>query len=195
MLVAIGSAAAVAADRAHDASRPGQISAEARSALGNAVSLAQRAGALEQEGKFAEAETLYREALAIYIASAGENHPQTATCYVNLAENLIAQNKRAEAEPLQRKSLAIREEALGGRDPATIRVASALATTLEHQGKNSEAEPLRQKNLAALRQTEGERSLQTARAYSELATTLAAQGRFIEAEPGPDDFKADTRAG
>ena len=68
------------------------------------------------QGKYAEAEPLYRKALAIRLKTLGEDHPDTAVSYNNLASNLNAQGKYAEAEPLYRKALAIRLKTLG-REP------------------------------------------------------------------------------
>ena len=43
------------------------------------------AGNLARQGKYAEAEPLYRKALAIRQKVLGENHPHTANSYNNLA--------------------------------------------------------------------------------------------------------------
>ena len=49
----------------------------------------------------------------------GEDHPETAQGYNNLASNLHAQGKYAEAEPLFRTALEIRRRVLGEDHPDT----------------------------------------------------------------------------
>ena len=63
------------------------------------------------QGKVAEAEPLYKRALAIREKALGPQHQDVATSLDNLAELYRAQGKVAEAEPLYKRALAIREEA------------------------------------------------------------------------------------
>ena len=64
---------------------------------------------LSDQGKLAEAEPLYRRALAGKEAQLGEAHPSTLNTINNLAILLTEQGKLAEAEPLHRRALAGRE--------------------------------------------------------------------------------------
>ena len=50
---------------------------------------------------------MHRRALAIMLKALGEDHPDTATSYNNLALTLYAQGKYAEAEAMHRRALAI----------------------------------------------------------------------------------------
>jgi tetratricopeptide (TPR) repeat protein len=52
------------------------------------------------QGKYAQAEPLYKRALAIREQQLGEMHPSTATSLNNLALLYTEQGKYAEAEPL-----------------------------------------------------------------------------------------------
>ena len=63
--------------------------------------------ALSDQGKYAEAEAMYRRALAIHLKALGEGHPEIVMSYNNLAETLRDQGKRAEAEAMHRRALAI----------------------------------------------------------------------------------------
>ena len=72
---------------------------------------------LNAQGKYAEAEPLFRQALAIRRKLLGEDHPDTAQSYNNVAGNLNAQGKYAEAEPLFRQALATRRKLLGEDHP------------------------------------------------------------------------------
>ena len=92
--------------------------------------------------RYAEAEPLFRRALAIREAALGPDHPDTATSLNNLAVLLRAQGRYAEAEPLLRRALAIREAALGPDHPDTAISLNNLAVLLQAQGRYAEAEPL-----------------------------------------------------
>ena len=67
------------------------------------------AGLLQATNRLAEAEPLFRRALAIGERSYGPDHPNVAMRLNNLAELLQATNRLAEAEPLYRRALAIDE--------------------------------------------------------------------------------------
>jgi tetratricopeptide (TPR) repeat protein len=97
---------------------------------------------LQAQGRYAEAELLFRQALAICRKVLGEEHPLTAQGYNNLAFNLNQQGKYVEAEPLYRKALAIRVKALGAEHPFTAASYTNLGSSLLLQGRYAEAEPL-----------------------------------------------------
>jgi tetratricopeptide (TPR) repeat protein len=81
---------------------------------------------LQTTNRLAEAEPLYRRALAIGEANLGPDHPDVAIHLNNLAELLRATNRLAEAEPLYRRALAIGEASLG---PKTTRMWRLASTT------------------------------------------------------------------
>ena len=85
------------------------------SALLNAVALL-----LKQQGELAEAEPLYREALAARREALGERHPSTLTSLNNLAALLKAMGQCDEAESLFRRVLLGREMTLGATHPTTL---------------------------------------------------------------------------
>ncbi len=64
------------------------------------------------QGKYAEAEPLYKQALAIRKQQLGDNHPGTATSLNNLAGLYSSQGRYAEAEPLYKQALAIYKQQL-----------------------------------------------------------------------------------
>ena len=74
---------------------------------------------LKTQGKLAEAEPLYRRALAIREEKLGDDHPDVAQSLNNLALLLKTQGKLAEAEPLSRRALDIFEQKLGAGHPNT----------------------------------------------------------------------------
>jgi len=58
------------------------------------------AGTLDAQEKHAEAEALYRKALALARKVLGEEHPDTIAAHANLASALDQQGRFAEAQPL-----------------------------------------------------------------------------------------------
>ena len=72
---------------------------------------------LHARGRYAEAEALYKRALAIEEKAVGPNHPNVATTVNNLARLYRSQSRYGEAEQLHRRALTIREQALGAAHP------------------------------------------------------------------------------
>ncbi|KPJ92733.1 MAG: hypothetical protein AMJ53_08775, partial [Gammaproteobacteria bacterium SG8_11] len=97
---------------------------------------------LQAKGVFAEAEPLYRRALAIGELSWGENHPDVAIDLNNLAQLLQATNRLDEAEPLMRRALAIDDASYGKDSPEVARDLNNLAQLLQDTNRLEEAEPL-----------------------------------------------------
>ena len=65
------------------------------------------------QGRFADAEPLYKRALSSYKKALGLDHPKVGTALSNLAEFYRGQGRFADAEPLFKRALSIREKALG----------------------------------------------------------------------------------
>ena len=108
-----------------------------------------RANQLYARGQYAEAaHPLSRKTLSIRRDILGEDHPDTAASYNNLAETLRAQGKYAEAEAMHRRALAIHLKALGEDHPDTATSYNNLAVTLRAQGKYAEAEAMHRRALA-----------------------------------------------
>ena len=70
-----------------------------------------------RQGRDAEAELLYKRALAIVEKALGPEHPEVAIFLTNLAVLYSRQRRDAEAELLYRRALAIVEKALGPEHP------------------------------------------------------------------------------
>jgi tetratricopeptide (TPR) repeat protein len=71
------------------------------------------------QGEYQEAEPVYRKGLEIRQRMLGEEHPDTATSYNNVAMNLNAQGKYEEAEPVFRLAYEILLSTLGDQHPTT----------------------------------------------------------------------------
>jgi tetratricopeptide (TPR) repeat protein len=81
----------------------------------------------QDQQRYAEAERLYRRALAIEERTFGENHPDVATLTNNLGNLYLYQKKYAHAEPLLLRAFSIREKLLGPDHPAVANVLHNLA--------------------------------------------------------------------
>jgi tetratricopeptide (TPR) repeat protein len=71
------------------------------------------------QGYYAQAEPLFKRALAIEEPTLGPAHPDVAPVLSNLAELYRAQGYYAQAEPLFKRALAIEEPTLGPAHPLT----------------------------------------------------------------------------
>ena len=114
----------------------------------SAPSLNNLAELYRDQGRYAEAEPLYKRALAIREKALGPDHPDVGTSLNNLAELYRAQGRYAEAEPLYKRALAIREKALGPDHPDVGTALNNLAELYRAQGRYAEAEPLFKRALA-----------------------------------------------
>ena len=120
--------------------------------------------------------------LAIRRKVLGEEHPDTANSYNNLASNQNAQGKYALAEEGCRKALAIYRKVLGEEHPDTAGSYNNLAGNQNAQGKYAEAEEGYRKALAICRKVLGEEHPDTALSYNSLASNQSDQGKYAQAE-------------
>ena len=148
-----------------------------------ATSLNQLAILYEWIGRYAEAEPLYVQSLAIYEKELGAN-PRTASSLNSLAKLYrLMSGRYAEAEPLFVRSLAIREKELGANHPSTATSLNNLAELYRAMGRYKEAEPLFVRSLAIREQELGANHPDTAASLNNLAGLYRSMGRYAEAEP------------
>jgi tetratricopeptide (TPR) repeat protein len=95
-----------------------------------------------QAGKLCIAEGLFERALEIRRQVLGEDHPNTALLWNNLACCYQAQGATEEAEPLFLRALVINEKHLGREHPGSIRICLNLLYCYGVQEKYEEAQPL-----------------------------------------------------
>jgi tetratricopeptide (TPR) repeat protein len=150
---------------------------------GVAAALSSRALALRALGRFAEAEPLFRRALAISEQGVGSDHPNVASALNNLAELLRATGRLGEAEPLYRRALDIGERVFGPDHPEVATDLNNLAGLLEDTGRLGEAEPLYRRALDIDERVFGPDHPEVATDLNNLAGLLRATGRPGEAEP------------
>ncbi|WP_042713030.1 tetratricopeptide repeat protein, partial [Crocosphaera watsonii] len=82
-----------------------------------ATSFNNLAGLYYSQGRYTEAETLYKDALALIKKLLGDEHPDVATSFNNLAGLYRSQGRYTEAEPLYKDALALRKKLLGDEHP------------------------------------------------------------------------------
>jgi tetratricopeptide (TPR) repeat protein len=142
-----------------------------------------KANQLASRHLYVEVEKALRDVLAIRKKVLGEEHPDTAQSYDDLAVNLTVQGKHREAQPLFEKALAIRRKVLGEQHPHTAASYNSVAGNLNLQGKPREAQALYRKALELRKKVLGEEHPDTAASYNNLACNLDAQGKHREAQP------------
>ena len=84
--------------------------------------------------RYGIAELIWRQTLQAVEDKFGQEHPDTASSYNNVAYNLNAQGRYEDAEPLYREGLEIRERVLGEEHPTTKTIRSNLSHCLAQRG-------------------------------------------------------------
>ncbi|RYP03604.1 hypothetical protein DL764_005034 [Monosporascus ibericus] len=102
---------------------------------------------LNSQGKYDEAEQMYRQALALSKAVLGKKHSVILTSMDNLANVLDNQGKYDEAEQMYRQVLQLRQAVLGRKHPDTLTSMNNLTYVLNKQGKYDEAEQMHRQEL------------------------------------------------
>lgn len=132
------------------------------------------------QGRYADAEPLYRRALTIVEASGDDG--ARATLLHNLGGLAHARGDFAVGEPLARQSLEMREALLGADHPLTAADRAAWGALLEGLGRTAEAERAYADALAVFETRLGPHSLEAASALTALGAVQHARGASIEAE-------------
>ena len=135
----------------------------------------------DEQGKYADAEGLYKRALAIYEKAHGADHPTVAQTLNNLANVYGEQGKYADAEGLYKRALAIREKTLGKDHPDVAETLNNLANVYEEQG-NADAEGLHKRALAIREKALGKDHPDVAQTLNNLALVYREQGKYADAE-------------
>jgi tetratricopeptide (TPR) repeat protein len=137
---------------------------------------------LRAKALYAEAEPLFRRALAIAEKIYGHEHPVVALHLDNLAQLLHATNRAREAELLYRRALAMAEKTYGPEHPSVARSLNNLAGLLQATNRPREAEPLIRWALAIDEKTHGPEHPSVAADLNNLAILLNDTDRASEAE-------------
>ena len=140
------------------------------------------AAELHAQGKWNEAEPLYREALEVSRETHGYLHLDTLDYINNLGLLLQDKGDLAAAEPLLREALEVRREILGNRHPSTLSSANNLGGLLYAKGDLAAAEPLLREALEGRREILGNRHPSTLLSINNLGLLLVAKGDLDAAE-------------
>jgi len=92
-----------------------------------------------RQGRAADAERYFTQALSVKESELGPDHPDVATSLNNLAQLYVAQGRDSEAAPLLERSLAIQEKALDAEHPVLGRTLTLLAEVYRHLGREEDA--------------------------------------------------------
>ncbi|HEY1351995.1 MAG TPA: FxSxx-COOH system tetratricopeptide repeat protein [Ktedonobacteraceae bacterium] len=136
---------------------------------------------LHVRGEYTRAQICEEQALAIYRAHFGDEHPATAMMLNNLAVTYEDRGKLKEALSLHQQALSIRRATLGEHHPETITSRRSLASLYQEQGKGEQAAALWREVLAIERQLAPPQHLETAATLVSLASLCHGQGQYEEA--------------
>jgi tetratricopeptide (TPR) repeat protein len=132
--------------------------------------------------RLAQAEPLYRRALAIDERSSGRDRPDVAIRACNLAALLRATNRLPEAVPLYRQAVVIDENSYGPVHPSVARHLGKLAELLRVMNRTAEAESLFRRALGVDEILSGPGHPRVTTNLGNLAGLLRATDRLPEAE-------------
>jgi tetratricopeptide (TPR) repeat protein len=147
--------------------------------LGEAM---RKADALEKQGRFVDAEPVWRDALNQRRRLLGERDPMVAAGMQRLARNIEIQGDYKRAEPMRRAILKLLQTDADSA-PIVPEAYSALGYNLTMQGKLHEGAAQSYKALELLRTAGKAEAPEAAHALSIVGLTLDKQGLPAKAEP------------
>jgi tetratricopeptide (TPR) repeat protein len=148
--------------------------------------LTNKAFALAQEGKYAEAILAAHQVLAMREQLLGPDHPDVATVLNSFGSLYEQVGRYADAEQFYKRMLAIREKVLSPDHPDYFLVAQSLnnlAAVYDHQARYTEAESLYTRALVIFEKALGPDNFEVANLLNNSAAVYDHQGRYAEAEP------------
>lgn len=137
------------------------------------------------QGRYTEAEALYRQALAIMQPAPGESaHLTLVSIHHALGRVLNAAKRYDEAEQSLRQARVMATEVHGSRaNPVVADILRDLGMALSMQGRNAEAEEVLREAIAVVQQVHGKRMhVSMLDPLADWGAALHLQGRFAEAE-------------
>jgi tetratricopeptide (TPR) repeat protein len=154
----------------------GLDSADMAPELNNLAALYQR------QFRYAEAEPLFKRALALREKALPPGHPDAGQSLNNLATLYERQDRHSDSEPLFKRALAIYRK-VPGADPAVATLLNNLGQVYKAEGRYADAEPAIKQSLAIREKVLGRDHVDVARSLNNLADLYQRQDRFAEAEP------------
>ncbi|MBX7222899.1 MAG: CHAT domain-containing protein [Blastocatellia bacterium] len=138
---------------------------------------------LLQDGKYAEALPLARQAVEQSEKIMGPEHELLADCLNTLAGCYLFLGESAQAAPYLVRALAIKEKILGPDHPAVARIVGNLGTVYRSAGVYAKAEPLYLRTLATKEKKLGPEHVDFATDCNNLAALYNDMGEYAKAEP------------
>jgi Tfp pilus assembly protein PilF len=136
----------------------------------------------ELAGQNAEAERLYKRAIAIDEKTLGADHGEVAWNLNNLAVFYFNQSRYSEAEPIYRRALMISEKIQGPDQSGAAINFHNLAVLYRNQGRYAEAEQLLKRSIEIQERISGPNHPAVAAGLDNLGLVYVAQGRNDQAE-------------
>ncbi|MFE4547886.1 FxSxx-COOH system tetratricopeptide repeat protein [Streptomyces sp. NPDC056785] len=116
-----------------------------------------------------------------WIATLGDDHPDTLSITYGLATSLAHLGEYEQARRMHADSLERRRRALGDNHPDTLQSANNLASTLAHLGEYEQARRMDEGTLQRRRRALGDDHPDTLQSAHNLATALARLGEYEQA--------------
>ncbi len=133
------------------------------------------------QGKYGEAEKLFRSVIEVRSRILGPEHPETLASRHRLIYALNEEEKHAEAVAEARAVAALRDKILGSEHPDTLLSRCNLANALYHEAAYAEAERIYRDVLKLDERILGPENKRTLAARIGLANTLNDQGKYAGA--------------
>ncbi|CAM2009549.1 serine/threonine-protein kinase [Acanthopleuribacter pedis] len=157
----------------------GGVGAFAAPGEDSAMRMDYEAWALSSQGRYDEAESLYRQALDQAINEHGNQHTAVADIYMGLADVLGKKGMVHDSESALRAALAIRTQ--HDEQQAVAAAMDSLAQNLESQNRFEESDSLRWRALNNRYAYHGGNPEKLMPSMQSLASTYESQGRFTHA--------------
>ena len=145
--------------------------------------LSKKGAELNNQGKFAEAVSLYERLRPSVEAVHGKDSEWAALILNDLAVSYYGLAQYAKAEPLYRRSLQIYEAKSGKDHPDVATTLCSLAGLYRSMYQYAKAEPLYQRSLQIREAKLGKNHPDVAFTLSDLAVLYHAMGQYAKAEP------------
>jgi serine/threonine protein kinase/tetratricopeptide (TPR) repeat protein len=133
-------------------------------------------------GEYTNALAMHREALALIKKLRGNEHPDVASSFYDLAHVLTRQGNHSEAESFFRKTLEMRRKLLGKDHLDVAECLRGMFNLFREDSRWPEAEIAARENLAILKKQMGDQHAKVGYTLHDLAFILRCQGKFAEAE-------------
>eukprot|EP00752_Nemacystus_decipiens_P014758 g13139.t2 len=140
------------------------------------------AGALKEQGKYAEADPIYVRVIEAMEKALGPDHPNVALCLHNRTLLLSEQGRYDEADRLYLRCIAIEERTLGPGHPQLAQSLNTRADILRAKGKLDEADSVLARAIKIQERAFGPNHPSLANSLGARAIVLEAQGKYDEAD-------------